>query len=72
MGSKYPILSPEQVIVALGKLGFAYKSQRGSHKKLVRNGLTVIIPMHNELARGTLKSILEQAGIDLETLQKHL
>jgi predicted RNA binding protein YcfA (HicA-like mRNA interferase family) len=28
---------------------------------------TVIVSMHDEIARGTLRAILEQAGIDLET-----
>lgn len=30
----------------------------------------VIIPMHSEVAKGTLKSILEQAGVDLEAFLK--
>jgi len=69
MGSKYPILKPEEIIKALNKLGFQIASQKGSHLKLKRYGTknrTVIVPMHDEVARGTLKSILEQAGIELE------
>ena len=31
-----------------------------------------IIPMHSEIARGTLKSILEQADIELEDFLKKL
>ena len=69
MGSKYPILSPKEIIKALSKLGFEKVSQRGSHAKY-RNQTTpvktVIIPMHSEIARGTLKSILEQANLSLE------
>lgn len=67
MGSKYPILTPQQIIAALKKAGFSYKSQRGSHVKYTRDGRNVIVPMHDEVARGTLKSILLQAGIDLES-----
>ena len=32
----------------------------------------VIIPMHSEIARGTLKSILEQAGMSLEEFLSNL
>ncbi|MGI8823587.1 MAG: type II toxin-antitoxin system HicA family toxin [Acidimicrobiia bacterium] len=54
---------------ALTKAGFAEVSQRGSHIKL-RNGegRTVIVPMHRELARGTLRSILRQADLTAEAL----
>ena len=70
MGAKYPVLSAREIVSALHKVGFEEVSQRGSHKKLRNNSeppQTVIVPMHNEVARGTLRSILEQADIDLET-----
>jgi len=70
MGSKYLLLSAREIITALRKIGFVEISQRGSHRKLQNDSnpvRTVIIPMHDEVARGTLRSILEQAGIDLET-----
>lgn len=31
-----------------------------------------VIPMHNEIAKGTLKSILEQANIELEDFLNNL
>jgi predicted RNA binding protein YcfA (HicA-like mRNA interferase family) len=52
---------------ALAKVGFAEVSQRGSHLKLRDSaGKTVIVPMHRELARGTLRSILRQADLTVE------
>lgn len=75
MGSKYPVLPPEKVIKVLMKFGFNKVSQRGSHVKYKKDGQPariVIIPMHNELARGTLQGILEQAGITLEEFMKKL
>ena len=75
MGSKYPVLRPSEIIRALTKLGFQKVSQKGSHAKYRLSGnpvKTVIIPMHNEIAKGTLKSILEQAGILLEDFLKLL
>lgn len=66
MPSKYPVLRPEEVIKKLEKKGFVYVSQKGSHRKYSDGIHVVIIPMHNEIAKGTLKSILQQAGMSLE------
>jgi len=63
---KYPILRPNEIISALSKRGFYFKSRKGSHAKYTNGSFTVIIPMHDTVARGTLKSILLQANIDLE------
>jgi len=72
MGSKYPVLKPSEVVKALGKFGFIFKSQKGSHAKYVKvsavsKARIVIVPItHSEVAKGTLQSILEQAGLSLE------
>jgi predicted RNA binding protein YcfA (HicA-like mRNA interferase family) len=66
MGSKYLVLKPNEIISALSKKGFAYKSQRGSHAKYSDGHRITVIPIHDEVAKGTLKSILIQAGIELE------
>jgi len=62
------VLRPEQVIKGLERNGFHFVKQRGSHKKYKKDGRTVIVPMHYELAKGTLMSILEQAGLTLEQI----
>lgn len=75
MGPKYPILPPGDIIKALQKIGFCKVSQKGSHVKYRKDGepaRTFIIPMHNEIARGTLQSILEQAGITIEEFKELL
>ena len=66
MSNKYPILRPNDIISALSKKGFVFKSQKGSHAKYTNGNRIFVIPMHNTIARGTLKSILIQAGIELE------
>jgi len=74
MSNKYPILPPNEIIKILRQFDFEKVSQKGSHAKY-RNNFTnrvCIIPMHNEVARGTLKSILEQAGIELEEFLNQL
>jgi predicted RNA binding protein YcfA (HicA-like mRNA interferase family) len=63
---KYPILRPDEIISALSKKGFYFKSQKGSHAKYSNGNRTVIIPIHETVARGTLKSILIQANIEIE------
>jgi len=58
-----PVVSGAAVVVALVKVGYEQVSQRGSHVKLRRDGRTVIVPLHRELAPGTLRSILRQASL---------
>ncbi len=66
MSSKYPVLPPEKIIKVMKKLEFYKLSQKYSHAKYVNQetGKIFIIPMHYEIAKGTLKSILEQADIE--------
>ena len=66
MPSKFPICKPTEIIKALEKKGFVFVSQKGSHMKYSNGSRVVIIPNHYEIAKGTLKSILEQADISLE------
>ncbi|MEN8114210.1 MAG: type II toxin-antitoxin system HicA family toxin [Actinomycetota bacterium] len=64
MSPSLPVVSGRAVVRALAKVGFAEVSQRGSHLKLRDpTGKTVIVPLHRELARGTLRSILRQADL---------
>lgn len=74
MGFKYPILSSKKIIQILLQLGFYKVSQKGSHAKYknINTNKICIIPMHEEVARETLKSILEQADIELEDFLNHM
>lgn len=68
MSSIIPILSARQVVKTLQKLGFVKISQKGSHakyKNLITNRIC-IVPMHDQIARGTLIGILQQADIELQ------
>ena len=68
MPSKYPVLSLQEIIKILESHGFVYVSQRGSHIKYKNGNRVVIVPAHDEIAKGTLKSILQQAGLSLEDI----
>ena len=54
-----------EVLSYLKKQGFKKVSQNGSHMKLVNGSKTVIVPVHGgkDIAMGTLKSIMQQAGL---------
>ncbi len=70
-----PVIKTRRLLALLEKLGFAKVSQKGSHLKLKRAGTSersVIVPMHEEIPRGTLFSILRQAGIEKERFEKLL
>ena len=55
-------VSGDDVVRALKRVGFERVSQKGSHVKLRRGNRTAIVPMHREVAGGTLHSIARQAG----------
>lgn len=64
-----PIVSAADLVRALERAGFVRVSQRGSHVKLHRSdGRNAIVPMHREVAPGTLRSILRQAGLTVGEL----
>jgi predicted RNA binding protein YcfA (HicA-like mRNA interferase family) len=67
--SALPRVSGAEVVKALYKIGFEQVSTRGSHCKLRRASSVVVVPLHKELATGTLASILRQAGITAEVLR---
>ena len=69
MSPRLPVVSGAELIRALSKVGFAEVSQRGSHVKLRHlDGRTAIIPLHRELAPGTLRSVLRQAALSADEL----
>jgi predicted RNA binding protein YcfA (HicA-like mRNA interferase family) len=53
--------------------GFTVVRQKGSHVKFARStteGIrTAIVPEHGEIAVGTLRSILRQAGLSMEEFE---
>lgn len=66
MSPALPVVSGGDVVKALQLVGFVQVSQRGSHVKLRdETGRVVIVPMHKELAKGTLRSILRQANLEV-------
>lgn len=70
---KLPVLSGKELIKLLSKIGFQHIRTRGSHAILNKEDkekgkITIPVPLHRELAKGTLKSIMNQVGLKLEDL----
>ncbi len=74
MPSKYPVLKPKEVIAVLSTFGFTFVSQKGSHRKYT-DGKHVwkACGYHTharrgceEVAKGTLRSILRMAEITID------
>ncbi len=67
---KLPSYKPRDVVKKLEKLGFIKHHQVGSHLTM-RHPTTyqrAVIPLHlKDIAKGTLLSLLREAGIDRDT-----
>lgn len=66
MSPALPAVPGRTVLRALSSIGFVHVSTKGSHAKLVHpDGRMVVVPMHGgrDVPRGTLGSILRQAGL---------
>ena len=66
--SKLPQISGRECIKALGRMDFYIIRQRGSHV-ILRCDIPfteVIVPDHKVLDKGTLRSIIRKAGLDVD------
>jgi predicted RNA binding protein YcfA (HicA-like mRNA interferase family) len=61
-----PRISGDEAIKVFIKLGFHLTRQKGSHVVMRREDKGCVIPRHKELAVGTLRSAIRQAGISID------
>jgi len=62
-----PIISGAECVKALEHLGYSIVGQKGSHVRLHCEGRgPVTVPLHRELKRGTLRSIVRSADLTVE------
>lgn len=69
---KLPALTPRQIIKILERKGFVLDRVKGSHHIYYHPDTKrrVIVPLHKrDLPKGTLLSILQQAGIERDELE---
>ncbi len=73
---KLPVVSGKELIAALKKAGFVEVRQKGSHvslQKVTPEAIyKTVVPLHKELAKGTLIDILHQTGLSRDDLLKLL
>lgn len=81
---KLPRVPAWEILCVLERLGFVQVRQRGSHvilkKQIVEEGeeqkvieVGCVVPLHRKtMALGTLKSILNQAGVSVEQFLNNL
>jgi len=73
---KLPVISGKELIRALKKAGFVEVRHRGSHVSLQKitaeKNFKTVVPLHKELAKGTLLDILQQAGLSKDELIEFL
>ena len=69
-------VSGEEAIRALERLGFVQVRQRGSHvvlkKQMPQGTIGCVVPLHRELAIGTLRGILLQAKVQADDFMEKL
>jgi predicted RNA binding protein YcfA (HicA-like mRNA interferase family) len=65
-------LPAKKIIAALEKTGFRIDRVSGSHYVLVKENLRTVVPYHKAVRLGTLKAILNQAGISVEDFKELL
>jgi predicted RNA binding protein YcfA (HicA-like mRNA interferase family) len=69
VSSSLPVVSGRDVVKALEKIGYALDRQRGSHMILRQQTpphRRLTVPDHDEVAKGTLRAIIRQAGLTVE------
>ena len=66
-----PVISGFACVAALSKLGYTTLRQKGSHVRLVCSARpSVTVPLHHEIDRGTLRSIIRTVEISVEEFCK--
>ncbi len=69
--SSLPHVSGRKVVAALEKIGFEKDCQKGSHivlRQVKTPHRRLVIPDHDEVAKGTLRAIIKQAGLTVDEL----
>ncbi len=72
---KLPIISGEDAVKAFKQVGYTVSHQTGSHIILRRTEpphRRLSVPNHKELAKGTLRGLIRDAGLTVEAFEELL
>lgn len=63
-----PVISGREAVNAFGQVGWRVVRTEGSHIIMTKmeNPVTLSIPNHHEVKRGTLRSLIRKAGLNIE------
>ena len=67
--TRLPVVSGRDAVKALRKIGYELDHQTGSHMILRRSTppyRRLTIPDHKELAKGTLRAVIREAGLTVD------
>jgi len=73
--STLPQISGREVVSALLKVGYEKDRQKGSHivlRQVKYPHRRIVVPDHREVAKGTLRKIIKQAGLTVEEFKQLL
>jgi predicted RNA binding protein YcfA (HicA-like mRNA interferase family) len=73
--TRSPVASGRDLVKAFSRVGYLYDHQRGSHiilRQEIPPFRRLTIPDHKEIAKGTLRAILREAGLTIEEFLKLL
>jgi len=71
--SHLPVLTGSELVKALSKIGYEIDHQTGSHiilRNIYYPFRRLTIPNHKEIAKGTLKAIIRQAGLSVKEFKQ--
>jgi predicted RNA binding protein YcfA (HicA-like mRNA interferase family) len=72
--TRLPVVSGRDAVRAFSKIGYRLDHQTGSH--LIRHEhpphRRLSVPDHRELAKGTLRTLIRQAGLNVEEFSRLL
>jgi predicted RNA binding protein YcfA (HicA-like mRNA interferase family) len=71
--SRLPVCSGANAVKAFNKIGYAFDHQTGSHIILRHaSGRRLTVPNHRELAKGTIRALIREAGLTKEQFSELL
>lgn len=67
-----PVLSGQELVRIFETFGWTVARQKSSHIIMTKQGenVTLSIPNHNEVARGTLRSLIRSANLTVDEFVK--
>ena len=69
--ARLPVISGDEFVSALSRVGFSLDRIEGSHMVLVGpTGRRLSVPKHRELGRGLLRALIRDAGLTREEFVK--